>query len=187
MLGGMGPKYFGVAKPDFLANCGFVSCPKKAFSWNSESSEVAFYHSKTRALLIWPPRTTKTTENHSGKGHGFPTSQSFAFLACLFWGVEGHRVECENCTTDPETEKLMGNSYGPMVLKVILKFPPAQALVHGWLFPDWCQTDQTRHYEMNSLRIIYLVVWRDLGTPKSLGKQDLFEERRVNNVFWAQR
>ena len=28
-----------------------------------------------------------------------------------------------------------GNSYGPMVLKVLLKFPPALALVHGWLFP----------------------------------------------------
>ena len=27
-----------------------------------------------------------------------------------------------------------GNSYGPMVLKVQLKFPPALALVHGWLF-----------------------------------------------------
>ena len=28
-----------------------------------------------------------------------------------------------------------GNSYGPMVLKVLLKFPPTLALVHGWLFP----------------------------------------------------
>ena len=28
-----------------------------------------------------------------------------------------------------------GNSYGPMVLKVLQKFPPALALVHGWLFP----------------------------------------------------
>ena len=28
-----------------------------------------------------------------------------------------------------------GNSYGPMVLKVLLKFPPALVLVHGWLFP----------------------------------------------------
>ena len=28
-----------------------------------------------------------------------------------------------------------GNSYGPMVLKVLLKFPSAMALVHGWLFP----------------------------------------------------
>ena len=28
-----------------------------------------------------------------------------------------------------------GNSYGPMVLKVFLKFPPALVLVHGWLFP----------------------------------------------------
>ena len=26
-------------------------------------------------------------------------------------------------------------SYGPMVLKVLLKFPPTLALVHGWLFP----------------------------------------------------
>ena len=28
-----------------------------------------------------------------------------------------------------------GNSYGPMVLKVLLKFPPILVLVHGWLFP----------------------------------------------------
>ena len=28
-----------------------------------------------------------------------------------------------------------GNSYGPMVLKVLWKFPPTLALVHGWLFP----------------------------------------------------
>ena len=28
-----------------------------------------------------------------------------------------------------------GNSCGPMVLKVLLKFPPTLALVHGWLFP----------------------------------------------------
>ena len=26
------------------------------------------------------------------------------------------------------------NSYGPMVLKVLLKFPPTLVLVHGWLF-----------------------------------------------------
>ena len=28
-----------------------------------------------------------------------------------------------------------GNLYGPMVLKVLQKFPPKPALVHGWLFP----------------------------------------------------
>ena len=28
-----------------------------------------------------------------------------------------------------------GNLHGPMVLKVLLKFPPTLALVHGWLFP----------------------------------------------------
>ena len=28
-----------------------------------------------------------------------------------------------------------GNSYGPMVLKVLLKIPPTLVLVHGWLFP----------------------------------------------------
>ena len=28
-----------------------------------------------------------------------------------------------------------GNSYGPMVLKGFLKFPPALVLVNGWLFP----------------------------------------------------
>ena len=34
-----------------------------------------------------------------------------------------------------------GNSYGPMVLKVLLKFPPTLVLVHGWLFPVlWIQT-----------------------------------------------
>ena len=28
-----------------------------------------------------------------------------------------------------------GNSYGPMVLKVLQEFPPTLVLVHGWLFP----------------------------------------------------
>ena len=28
-----------------------------------------------------------------------------------------------------------GNSYGPMILKVLQQFPPTLALVHGWLFP----------------------------------------------------
>ena len=31
-----------------------------------------------------------------------------------------------------------GNSYGPMVLKVLLKFPPILVLVHGWRFPARC-------------------------------------------------
>ena len=29
-----------------------------------------------------------------------------------------------------------GNSYGPMVLKVLQKFPPTLALADGWLFPE---------------------------------------------------
>ena len=33
-----------------------------------------------------------------------------------------------------------GNSYGPMVLKVFLKFPPTLILVHGWLFPGTAGT-----------------------------------------------
>ena len=33
-----------------------------------------------------------------------------------------------------------GNSYGPMVLKVFLKFPPALVLVDGWLFPAQLHT-----------------------------------------------
>ena len=33
-----------------------------------------------------------------------------------------------------------GNSYGPMVLKVLLKFPPTLVLVHGWLFPEFVRT-----------------------------------------------
>ena len=28
-----------------------------------------------------------------------------------------------------------GNSYGPMVLKFLQKFPPTLVLVHGWLSP----------------------------------------------------
>ena len=28
-----------------------------------------------------------------------------------------------------------GNSYGPMVLKVLQRFPPTLVLVHRWLFP----------------------------------------------------
>ena len=37
-----------------------------------------------------------------------------------------------------------GNSYGPMVLKVLLKFSPTLVLVHGWLFPggDWGPTSR---------------------------------------------
>ena len=35
-----------------------------------------------------------------------------------------------------------GNSYGPMVLKVLQKFPPTLVLVHGWLFP--AKTDPVR-------------------------------------------
>ena len=37
-----------------------------------------------------------------------------------------------------------GNSYGPMVLKVLLKFPPTLVLVHRWLFPASCQWGLTR-------------------------------------------
>ena len=37
------------------------------------------------------------------------------------------------------------NSYGPMVLKVLQKFPPAPAPVHGWLFPAYL-----RHLSRNS-------------------------------------
>ena len=29
-----------------------------------------------------------------------------------------------------------GNSYGPMVLKVLQKFPPTLVLAHGWFFPE---------------------------------------------------
>ena len=35
-----------------------------------------------------------------------------------------------------------GTSYGPMVLKVLLKFPPTLALVHGWLFPEMTKISQ---------------------------------------------
>ena len=33
-----------------------------------------------------------------------------------------------------------GNSYGPMVLKILQKFPATLVLVHGWLFPVLEQT-----------------------------------------------
>ena len=35
-----------------------------------------------------------------------------------------------------------GNSYRPMVLKVLQKFPPTLALVHGWLFPEYPQNQK---------------------------------------------
>ena len=35
-----------------------------------------------------------------------------------------------------------GNSYGPMVLKVLQKFPPTLVLVHGWLFPALALSSQ---------------------------------------------
>ena len=40
-----------------------------------------------------------------------------------------------------------GNSYGPMVLKVLLKFPPTLVLVHGWLFP--ARFERVRQVEEN--------------------------------------
>ena len=41
-----------------------------------------------------------------------------------------------------------GNSYGPMVLKVLQKFPPTLVLVHGWLFPAF--TPLTRIHSLHS-------------------------------------
>ena len=44
-----------------------------------------------------------------------------------------------------------GNSYGPMVLKVLRKFPPTLVLVHGWLFPVFRgQKNRTRKKKTNS-------------------------------------
>ena len=41
-----------------------------------------------------------------------------------------------------------GNSYGPMVLKVLLKFPPTLVLVHGWLLPAVSSLEKQYHDKM---------------------------------------
>ena len=46
-----------------------------------------------------------------------------------------------------------GNSYGPIVLKVLQKFPPTLALVHGWLFPAF-----VRIHSGNNSKIIFLCI-----------------------------
>ena len=43
-----------------------------------------------------------------------------------------------------------GNSYGPMVLKVLQKFPPTLVLVHGWPFPALGYSLK-RHFSLVSL------------------------------------
>ena len=48
-----------------------------------------------------------------------------------------------------------GNSYGPMILKVLLKFPLALALVHGWLFPVKRETPRNPCWDA-SLIILYV-------------------------------
>ena len=44
------------------------------------------------------------------------------------------------------------NSYGPMVLKVLLKFPPTLVLVHGWLFPAFKKP--SRNFQTSSAMIV---------------------------------
>ena len=64
-----------------------------------------------------------------------------------------------------------GNSYGPMVLKVLLKFPPTLVLVHGWLFP------------------VLTYFW----PPLRISRKPTFDLRGLKNanakrrVFWTQR
>ena len=56
-----------------------------------------------------------------------------------------------------------GNSYGPMVLKVFLKFPPTLVLVHGWLFPAFIG---------NGRNTVSRVLFRrrELTEPQSFGQ-----------------
>ena len=50
--------------------------------------------------------------------------------------------------TNGPLPSFQGNSYGPMALKVLLKFPPTLALVHGLLFPIFL-----RNYRIKCPRI----------------------------------
>ena len=50
-----------------------------------------------------------------------------------------------------------GNSYGPMVLKVLQKFRSTLALVHGWLFP--------------------------VSAPRMTGRRSHWTERGDDNIF----
>ena len=58
-----------------------------------------------------------------------------------------------------------GNSYGPMVLKVLQKFPPTLVLVHGRLFP------------------VPMQIWKMFGNnPETLSEQTL----EIPGISWLQ-
>ena len=71
-----------------------------------------------------------------------------------------------------------GNSYGPMVLKVLQKFPPTLVLVHGWLFPAFAP--RSTHTFMKS--------WLEIPWPwyKCQNSQNPQKWlRRVQKVIWG--
>ena len=59
-----------------------------------------------------------------------------------------------------------GNSYGPMVLKVLRKFPPTLVLVHGWLFPEnWYE--KRKFPQISLCWGVAMRCQRDESTPES--------------------
>ena len=58
-----------------------------------------------------------------------------------------------------------GDSYGPMVLKILLKSPPTLVLVHGWLFQS---------------RLVYMQSQKKIPpTPeKGVSSQKMFDSKR---------
>ena len=60
-----------------------------------------------------------------------------------------------------------GNSYGPTVLKVLQKFPPTLALVHGWLFPGCSGNFHNTTIFLDKSRLVLSLVAHDCGYPLS--------------------
>ena len=60
-----------------------------------------------------------------------------------------------------------GTTYGPMVLKVLLKFPPTLVLVHGWLFPAKTMVGGSCH-ENVSIAMIWCSFFFSLSLSPSI-------------------
>ena len=74
-----------------------------------------------------------------------------------------------------------GNSYGPMVLKVLLKFPPTLVLVHGWLFPEDAVCERSNWNFVESLRKRW-----SINVSMELGKFLVSRERKISPKFFFQ-
>ena len=86
-----------------------------------------------------------------------------------------------------------GNSYGPMVLKVLLKFPPTLVLVHGWLFPVPSVRGRKKYklfqhklfQKRPDVHKTVLSVKLRSPRPKSVNFEDFLLICTVFSAFWA--